>query len=124
VTRLRHVERGIYSAGLEGEHLAQWLRSSLFRWQFTYSQSDRNEPDLRETIRGPLADGTSVFTALPQSGQRFYNGLTDKIYEPLAEWSIPFFTGRVSGMFKAGFRSTFRDRDFAARRSARRLRDP
>lgn len=115
-TRLRWVERGLLSTSLEGEHASAKLRNSLFKWQMTYSSSTRDEPDLREVIRGQLADGRYSFTALPQSGVRFFSDLADKIYEPLAEWSLPFYKGKLSGLFKTGFRASFRDRNFSARR--------
>ena len=114
--RLRWIERGIYATGLEGEHSVQSLGNSLFRWQFTVSSSMRNEPDLREVVRGRMDDGSFAFLALPESALRFYNKLEDRIYEPLAEWGKPFYSGRFSGMLRFGFRGTFRTRDFSARR--------
>ncbi|MCW5981865.1 MAG: TonB-dependent receptor [Bryobacteraceae bacterium] len=114
--RLRWVERGLFSTGLEGDHSFQRLGNSLLKWQFTYSASKRDEPDLREVIRSPNFDGSYAFIATPQSGQRFFNGLEDRIYEPLVEWSTPFYKGSFSGLFKVGFRGTFRDRNFEARR--------
>jgi outer membrane receptor protein involved in Fe transport len=115
-TRLRWVERGLFSTGVEGDHSFARLGNGLLRWQLTYSRSTRDEPDLRETFRGLQQNGQYEFLALPQSGLRFYNGLTDRIYEPLVEWGQPFYRGWFSGLFKVGFRATFRDRDFAARR--------
>ena len=114
--RLRFIERGLFSTGVEGEHSFQNLGSSLLKWQLTYSSSTRDEPDLREVFRAPQPDGTLAFSAMPQSGLRFFNGLHDKIYEPLVEWSTPFYRGGLSGLFRAGFRGTFRQRDFEARR--------
>ncbi|HSB14349.1 MAG TPA: TonB-dependent receptor [Bryobacteraceae bacterium] len=114
--RLRWIERGLYSSSVEGEHAVQRLGNSLFHWQFTFSSSTRDEPDLREVVRGRMDDGSYAFLALNESGLRFYNGLKDRIYEPQAEWGKPFFAGRVSGMLKVGFRGTFRTRDFWARR--------
>jgi outer membrane receptor protein involved in Fe transport len=114
--RLRWVERGLFSTGLEGEHSAQKLGNSFFRWQFTYSRSSRDEPDLREVVRGRLGADRYSFLALGDSGLRFFNGLDDRIYEPLGEWGKPFYAGKISGMFKAGFRATIRSRDFWARR--------
>ncbi len=114
--RLRWIERGLLSSSVEGEHAVARLGNSLFRWQFTYSKSNRDEPDLRETIREVREDGTLAFLALPQSGLRFFNSLDDQIYEPSLEWGKPFSSGRVSALFKLGFRGTFRRRDFEARR--------
>lgn len=115
-TRLRWVERGLYAVSLEGDHAVSRLGSSVFHWQMTVSRSNRNEPDLRETIRQLESDGRSRHLPLPESGLRFFNELADRIYEPQADWTKPFFKGKVSGIFKLGFRGTFRNRDFAARR--------
>lgn len=114
--RLRWVERGILSHSVEGEHALQSWGNSLLRWQFTYSTSKRDEPDLREVIRLQQSGGSLTFAALPQSAVRFYNNLSDKIYEPQGEWSRPFYREGVTGLVKLGFRGTFRERDFAARR--------
>ena len=82
-TRLRWVERGLISTGVEGEHALPKLGSTLLTWQFTYSTSARNEPDLRETIRGQEASGRFSFLPNPDSGIRLFTNLKDKIYEPL-----------------------------------------
>jgi outer membrane receptor protein involved in Fe transport len=114
--RLRWIERGLLSSGLEGEHALASLGNSLFRWQFTVSNSKRDEPDLRETIRTQNFDGTFRWAPLQNSGLRFFNDLTDRIYEPLVEFSKPFYIGGISGLVKTGFRATKRERQFNARR--------
>jgi outer membrane receptor protein involved in Fe transport len=117
-TRFRYVERTLLSSSLEGEHAFAKLKNSLFHWQFTYSNSRRDEPDLRQTIRG-RETGTQDpfnFLNLGDSGFRFFNKLNDNIYEPQADWAVPFFKGSISGLIKAGFRGTFRRRDFDSRR--------
>jgi outer membrane receptor protein involved in Fe transport len=114
--RLRWVERGLVSSSVEGNHAMPGLGNSLFKWQMTWSNSTRKEPDLREVIRGQLPDGTFTFAALSSSGQRFFNDLNDRILEPQAEWSKPFYKGAFTGIFSVGFRGTFRERNFQARR--------
>ena len=114
--RLRWVERGLLSNSVEGVHSLPGLGNSQIRWQFTTSSSSRNEPDLREVIRGQLDDGRFIYAGLSSSGQRFFSELNDRIYEPQVEFSKPFYRGALSGMFSVGFRGTFRDRDFQARR--------
>ena len=114
--RLRWIERGLFSTGVEGEHLFSKLGNSLMTWQMTYSTSSRDEPDMREIVRTSNPDGSTPFLALPQSGTRFYNYLDDEIYEPRVDWGLPFYKGSVSGQFEIGFRGTFRRRDFQARR--------
>jgi hypothetical protein len=114
--RLRYVERSLFSSGLEGDHSFLNLHNSVIHWQFTYSSSARNEPDLREVLRGKLSDGSYQFAALGSSAVRFFSDLHDHIYEPQADYSVPFFKGSVTGLFKTGFRATIRRRDFQARR--------
>jgi outer membrane receptor protein involved in Fe transport len=114
--RLRFVERGLFSTGVEGDHSFARLGNSLVKWQFNFSSSMRNEPDMREVIRGRLDDGRYVYLGLSSSGQRFFNNLSDHIYEPQIEWSKPFYRGAFTGIFSLGFRGTFRSRDFQARR--------
>ena len=104
------------STGVEGDHSFPKWRNSLIHWQFTYSDSKRDEPDLREVIRNLLPDGRYRYSASGSSGIRFFSDLKDRIYEPLADYSIPFFKGSITGLFKTGVRLTFRRRDFEARR--------
>jgi outer membrane receptor protein involved in Fe transport len=114
--RLRWVERGLLSTSVEGDHSFPKLRQGLFHWQLTYSRSTRHEPDLREVFRGLLPDGRYIFSAFGSSGIRFFSNLEDRIYEPQADFSLPFFKGPATGILKAGFRATIRSRDFDARR--------
>ncbi|HEU0120441.1 MAG TPA: TonB-dependent receptor [Bryobacteraceae bacterium] len=114
--RLHYVERNLFSTSVEGEHAVPSWHGSVFKWQLTYSNSSRNEPDLREVIRGQLPDGRFTFSALGSSGIRFFSDLKDHIYEPQADHTIPFFKGKISGIVKTGFRATIRHRDFQARR--------
>jgi outer membrane receptor protein involved in Fe transport len=114
--RLRWVERGLISTSVEGDHSIAKAGNSLVKWQITYSTSSRNEPDMREVFRSPLPNGNLSFVALGSSATRFSNELTDRIWEPQTEFSRPFYKGRVTGMFKVGFRGTLRGRDFQARR--------
>lgn len=114
--RLRYIERSLLSTGVEGDHSFAGWHNSLVRWQFTYSDSTRDEPDLREVIRDLLPDGRYRFGASGSSGVRFFADLHDHIYEPQADYSIPFFEGSIAGMFKTGVRVTVRRRGFEARR--------
>lgn len=114
--RLRYIERSTFSTGIAGDHSFPTWKNSLINWNFTYSNSNRDEPDLREVIRGLLPDGRYIFSATGSSGLRFFSSLNDRIYEPRADYSIPFFKGNFTGLFKTGVRMTIRRRDFNARR--------
>ena len=71
---------------------------------------------MREVVRALRPDGTAAYLASPQSGTRFYNYLDDHILEPQASWATPFYGKGFSGKWEIGFRGTFRERDFSARR--------
>jgi len=114
--RLRFIERALQASSIEGEHSLAALHDSLLRWQFTYSRSNRDEPDLREVFRNLLPDGRYIFAGTSTSGLRFFSALDDRIYEPQLDFSLPFFKGRFTGLSKAGVRAVFRGRDFQARR--------
>ena len=114
--RLRWVERTLISTGVDGNHSLPSLANGLIHWQFNYSASKRDEPDLREVFRGQLPDGRFIFTALGSSAIRFFSALEDRIYEPQVDFSLPFYKGSYSGLWKTGFRLTHRERDFQARR--------
>ncbi len=114
--RLRWLERSVLSTSVEGDHSLARLGNSLLKWQLTYSRSQRDEPDMREIIRGQSPSGQFVFAALSASGQRFFSNLEDRIWEPQAEISTPFYRGFLTGIWKSGFRATLRSRDFQARR--------
>ncbi len=114
--RLRWVERSLVSTGVEGEHVFAGIGNSLFNWQVTYSKSSRDEPDMREVVRSLRDDGSNPFLALPQSATRFSNYLDDRILEPQVSWATPFYGKGFSGKWEVGFRGTFRERDFSARR--------
>ncbi len=114
--RLRYIERSLYSSALSGTHALPDWHNGLIHWQFTFSRSTRDEPDLREVIRNLLPNGTYSFSASGSSGFRFFSDLTDKIYDPQVDYSTPFAEGRFSGLFKVGVRASVRRRDFSARR--------
>jgi outer membrane receptor protein involved in Fe transport len=114
--RLRYIERGLVSTSVEGEHQLTRIGGSILRWQYTYSSSRREEPDLREIIRTQDLQGRFIFSALPQSAFRFYNSLKDGIHEPQVDWAKPWFMGKINGIFRLGYRASLRERDFNSRR--------
>ncbi len=114
--RLRYIQRLLVSSGVEGDHSLPKFHNGLIHWQVTYSRSQRDEPDLREVIRNQIPDGRFTFAATSGSGLRFFSDLNDRIVEPQGDFSVPFFKGKISGLFKTGVRVTIRNRDFSARR--------
>lgn len=117
--RLRWIERGILSSSLQGDHVLTFAKNSILDWRFSFSQSSRDEPDLRETgyiLSGDGPNATARFAITSNSPVRFFSNLDEKIYEPAANWSMPFFNSKLSGLIKFGGQATIRQRDFNARR--------
>ncbi len=115
-TRLQYITRKVFSTGFDGETVMPDFHNSILHYQFTFSQSGRDAPDMRDIFRTPGKGDQLKFAATSTSATRFFSYMTDRIYEPQIDWSMPFYKGRFSGIFKAGFRATVRRRDFQARR--------
>lgn len=115
-TRLRWVERSLYSGQVEGEHLMERLGHGILNWQMSFSRALRDEPDLRENFYLQGSDGQFRFRGDSGNGLRMWNDLNDKIYEPAINWRQPFYAGAITGLYKVGFSYSFRTRDFFSRR--------
>ncbi len=115
--RLRWIERQILSTQVEGEHLFPWLANSIFTWRYSYSESSRDEPDLRESLY-LLDQQTDTFEFFDdaQSAFRMFNNLDEKIHNPSIDFMTPFYGNGITGSIKVGANLSFRDRDFRSRR--------
>ncbi len=130
-SRLRYVERQLFSGQLAGMHdfnfgAPELERSSAdsgteaittqpelaMEWRLTYSRASRDEPDTRETIYEDRA-GTFTFRDVTHSGSRFFFDLEDNEYNVRVDWRIPV---RKAGFFKFGGLLRDRARTFDARR--------
>ena len=99
-TRLRWVERSLYSGQVEGEHLMERLGHGILNWQMSFSRALRDEPDLRENFYLQGSDGQFRFRGDSGNGLRMWNDLNDKIYEPAINWRQPFYAGAITGLYK------------------------
>lgn len=116
-TRLRWVERTIYSGQVEGEHLITSAGNSLLNWQLSYSRSTRDEPDLRQSLYGQSRrTGEFEFLDDANSAFRMFNDLKEDIFNPQISWQTPFYKGNWTGSFKVGANFSIRERDFNSRR--------
>jgi hypothetical protein len=115
--RLFWVEEGVRSSRLGGEHFIQGIDSRL-DWSATYSQANRDEPDLREVLY-EFDSGSGEFTLADesQSGLRMFNGLEDRIWQFASDYSL-FLSqwGGLPAVLKLGPSVLLRDRDFQSRR--------
>ncbi len=127
VTRLRWIERSLLSTQPFGEHL---LAGDLFlEWRATYSLSQRDEPDNRQTVYVfNEAANDFQFERLTNSGSRLFFLLDENIYDGAIDLSIPFNPLGIPDRganpsdkapvqrIKLGPAYLFRDRDFNSRR--------
>lgn len=134
-TRLRFVERQLFSGQLAGTHgfnfgipelkqeseeaVAGTMRiisqqSDLsMDWRLTYSRASRDEPDTRESIYEDRGDGTYTFRDSTQSGSRFFFDLEDDEYNARVDWK---FRLGDEGFFKFGGLVRDRERTFDVRK--------
>ena len=121
-TRLRYVERQLFSGQLAGTHDFNFTEPTLegpeqpnvsMEWRLTYSRAARDEPDTRENIYEDRGDGTYVFRDVTQSGSRFFFDLEDNEYNARVDWKVRVGT---EGLFKFGGLLRDRARTFDVRR--------
>jgi outer membrane receptor protein involved in Fe transport len=116
--RLYWVEQSIWTSRLSGEHFFPALGRSRVDWRASYSRARRDEPDLRETLyEYNPAIAEFELANESQSGLRMFNGLTDRIYQGEADWSVSWngWGGRLIQV-KVGGSYQRRERDFQSRR--------
>ena len=121
-TRLRYVERQLFSGQLAGTHDFNFGEPVLeapeqpdvsMEWRLTYSRAARDEPDTRENIYEDRGDGTYTFRDVTQSGSRFFFDLEDDEYNARVDWKVRVGT---EGLFKFGGLLRDRARTFDVRR--------
>ena len=121
-TRLRYVERQLFSGQLAGTHDFNFGEPALegpeqpdvsMEWRLTYSRAARDEPDTRENIYEDRGDGTYTFRDVTQSGSRFFFDLEDDEYNARVDWKVRLGT---EGLFKFGGLLRDRARTFDVRR--------
>lgn len=125
-TRLRYVERQLFSGQVAGMHDFNFGEPTLqatdedpappdvsMEWRLTYSRASRDEPDTRENIYEDRGDGTFTFRDVTHSGSRFFFDLEDDEYNARVDWKIPL---GAEGLFKFGGLLRDRSRTFDVRR--------
>ena len=125
-TRLRYVERQLFSGQVAGMHDFNFGEPALevpeegreppdisMEWRLTYSRASRDEPDTRENIYEDKGDGTFTFRDVTHSGSRFFFDLEDDEYNARVDWKIPL---GAEGLFKFGGLLRNRARTFDVRR--------
>ena len=122
-TRLRYVERQLFSGQVAGMHDFNFGEPVLeenskradvsMEWRLTYSRASRDEPDTRENIYEDRGNGTFTFRDVTHSGSRFFFNLEDDEYNARLDWKVPL---GAEGLFKFGALLRDRARTFDVRR--------
>jgi len=115
-SRLLWLEEELRSGQLTGEHFFPSVSNSRVDWRATVSRSQRNEPDIRETLYQQIGT-TYVLADESQSGLRMFNELEEDATEVAGNWST-VFAGRqgLPTMLKFGTSYSQREREFDSRR--------
>jgi outer membrane receptor protein involved in Fe transport len=118
ITSLRFVSRSLLSSQLIGEHLFSLLNGLNLDWIFSFSRSDRNEPDARRYVYSRSLDDASepLRFQLDQSlATRYYGDLTDNDYNGGINFNIKPFINPELPKIKFGIFYNKKDRIFDAR---------
>jgi TonB-dependent receptor len=117
--RLLYQEESLRSFQVGGEHFLQSVSNSRIEWRGSFSRSNRDEPDIRETLYQELTPNSGVYTIADesQSGLRMFNDLDENAYDISGSWNTVFTGPRsLPASLKFGASVINRERDFASRR--------
>ncbi len=116
-SRLRFVERALWSTQLDGEHKLEGVLNSRVEWRASIAGADRTEPDNRTVTYLRDEDAYRFKNNFGSNNGRFFSTLDDRENNFGLDWSLPFSswndrtaTAKIGGLVR------MRDRDFAARR--------
>jgi hypothetical protein len=118
-SRLMWQEESLRTGQLTGEHYLPSLSNSRIDWRATVARSNRDEPDIRETLYEELTFGSGTFTIADesQSGLRMWNDLKEDAVDLAVNWSVAFSGPQgLPALLKFGPSYTERERDFSSRR--------
>jgi TonB-dependent receptor len=125
----RFTQRDLYSTQLFGEHVFKFLNNSLLDWKFSYSNSNRKEPDIKTMTYQRDFNGSDPFYAAinpnfgnTYAGGRFFSNLNDinrsfsvNIETPFS-FNIPFSSVKITNTrMKIGSLLNGNNRNFSAR---------
>jgi outer membrane receptor protein involved in Fe transport len=116
--RLRWWEEELYQGQLRGEHYFDRIKSDI-TWRVGFSESQMEEPDLREVQYWWDSEAQTTLNWLdgPQSGTRFFGDLYEDRFDVGLDWKVDgsdFL--RFPAAFAMGISYYWRERDFDYRR--------
>ncbi len=114
--RLLWLEEELRSGQVTGEHFFPAISNSRIDWRVTVSRSQRNEPDIRETLYQQIG-ANYVLADESQSGLRMFNTLQEDVVDVATNWSVAFAGPQgMPALLKFGPSYSTRERDFDSRR--------
>ncbi len=118
ITSLRFVSRSLFSSQLIGEHQFDFVNGLNLDWTFSYSRSDRNEPDARRYVYSrSIEEPTDPLRfQLDQSlATRYFGDLVDNDYNGGINLNFKLFENPELPKLKVGALYNKKDRVFDAR---------
>lgn len=118
-SRLRFVERQLFTQQLTGVHEIARANHGIAEWRYSFSRANRDEPDRREYFYAdesadpdaPPAD--FQISARPAGNQRVWSDLSDRIHDFGIDYTQPFpIWHSLVASAKVGASAIFRKRDF------------
>ncbi|SDH07747.1 TonB-dependent receptor [Pedobacter terrae] len=105
----------IYNTQLEGEHQFGKADQKI-NWNLSYSNINRDQPDLRSIYYRQVGGSTSnVYSLVDRNSRRFFAEMKEDNFSALANYSLPFSSFSKKSIFKTGFLCMYKTRDFKAR---------
>ncbi len=118
ITSLKFVSRSLLSSQLIGEHQFNFVNGLNLDWTFSYSRSDRNEPDARRYVYSrSIEEPTDPLRfQLDQSlATRYFGDLVDNDYNGGINFNFKLFDNPELPKIKVGAFYNKKDRIFDAR---------
>ena len=119
VTSLNYVSRSLSSDQLIGEHAFNIFSGTDFKWNLSFSQSKRNEPDARRYVyKRNLDQPVStplIFLLDPSVATRYYGDLIDKNLDGSFDFTVKLFDNPQLPKIKFGYAYNKKNRNFDAR---------
>ncbi|MDP2363881.1 MAG: carboxypeptidase-like regulatory domain-containing protein, partial [Ignavibacteria bacterium] len=118
ITSLRFVSRSLFSTQFIGEHQFDFVNGLNLDWTFSYSRSDRNEPDARRYVYSKSIEEPTdpLRFQLDQSlATRYYGDLVDNDYNGGINFNFKLSENPELPKFKVGALYNKKDRVFDAR---------
>ncbi len=118
ITSFDYISRSLLSDQLIGEHEIGMFNGLIFKWNLSYAESKRNEPDARRYVYARSISDPSEslrFQLDPSGNTRYYGDLKDQNYNVNLDFIFKLFNDPELPKIKVGLAYNKKDRNFSAR---------